>query len=229
MKLRGGAETTVAVREEASLAPSGHDRDDDPRHQEGLTTMKRMTSLTLALVSIFALALPACVQPESDDLDDEPIAAGDDQERAVGTAEQQGAVGTAEQQGAAGNGEEEGAVGTAEQALSGAECVIGAVQYYTYSDATGTYKWDVTHNWETGKWYADEKKIGSTWRRQYVLTPGWSYCPSHVGLSEPISLKYGTTTMNGFHNCLTATIEEVHMPDKQRELHFQSDFFGCLP
>lgn len=178
--------------------------------------MKLTTSLSLALVSMLALALPACQEP-----------AEDDSEALVGQAEQDG-VGEAEQDRAVGTAEQDGAVGTAEQAVTGT-CVPAYIRYYTYSDATGSYHWDVTFNFDQNKWYVDEKKIGVNQRKQYVLTPDWTYCPSHIGASDAISLKYGTTTMNGFQNCLSATVEEVHMPDKQRELYFDHEFFGCQP
>src|SRR5262245_55066003 len=99
----------------------------------------------MALVSMLALATPACIA------DSEMIDEGD--EIAAETASED--------------------VGEAEQAV----CQWNEIYHYNYTDGSGTYRWNVSYNYSTATWYVDEKKIGGTFYKQYVLTPYWTICP----------------------------------------------------
>jgi hypothetical protein len=151
----------------------------------------------LAMVSMMALAIPACAVGDLPDESDEGVTeSGESVDDAAGTGED---------------------VGEAEQAL---ECQWNLIYHYNYSDSSGTYRWDVSYNYSTGKWYVDERRIGGGFYKQYNLTPQWIVCPSSP---QTISLKNGGTTLTGPHNCLPNLKEEVHL-EKQRLLVRQSPF-----
>lgn len=163
-----------------------------------------------AMVSMMALAIPACAeqtgsgtdtQDEGDAKSDE-VKAGDN----------------------SGDAKSEN-TGEAEQAIT---CEWNLIDHYTYSDSTGTYKWDVSWNLSTGKWYVDERRIGGGFYKQYVLTPDWTVCPSS---NETIALKNGGITLTGPHDCLPDLREEVHLQDKQRVLTRAATFqeWYCAP
>lgn len=160
------------------------------------------TWLTTTLAAMMALTIPACT---ADTGTDDP--ASSDSEVATS-----GDEATADKE----------KTGEAEQAL----CQYNYIYHYDYSDSTGTYHWNVSYNYSTGKWYVDERRIGGGFYQQYSLTPGWTVCPSPL---ETISLKNGTHVQTGPHNCLPNNNEEVHL-DKQRLLVRQSPFatFECL-
>ena len=111
--------------------------------------------------------------------------------------------------------------GQAEQAL----CQWNYIRHYDYTDASGTYNWDVPYNLETGIRYVDERRVGGGFYKQYVLTPKWTTCP--LSGIETVSLKNGGTTLTGPHNCLSGTDEEVHL-EKQRLLHRKPLFVEYL-
>src|SRR5262249_32843553 len=131
-----------------------------------------------------------------------------EQNGAVGTAEQNGAVGTAEQNGAVGTAEQDGAVGTAEQAST--SCTTLDIFHYTYSDATGVYRWDATYNTGNAKWYIDERRIGGGFYKQYIVTPYWDpYVCYYVNSGQTIALTSGASTMTGTHTCVSNMREEI--------------------
>jgi hypothetical protein len=112
------------------------------------------------------------------------------------------------------------------QTEEGVSCTWNYILHYNYTDGSGTYRWHASQNLATGKWYIDERRIGGGFYKQYSLTPGWTVCPSSP---ESITLKSGTQTLVGPHNCLPGGNEEVHL-EKQRLLVPQAPFatYECL-
>lgn len=162
--------------------------------------MKLMTCF--AMLSMLALAIPACTAQAPDEGDE--VLGGDEASTEDGS----------------GSGDDANAedVGEAEQAIEG--CVWHEVAHYGYSVNGAAWRWDISRNLSTGKYYIDEWKVNyrpSTYK-QYLLTPKWTVCwyPSYP--NESITLKHGGTTMNGIHNCLPDGREEAHLPDQQRVL-----------
>ncbi|MFO0758847.1 MAG: hypothetical protein U0359_20310 [Byssovorax sp.] len=189
---------------------------------------------SLAIVSMLSLSLPGCLAGGPDDPNEGAVGTAEqngavgtaEQDGAVGTAEQDRAVGTAEQDRAVGTAEQDGAVGTAEQALT---CTQLYIWKYTYSDGTGTYKWDVTYNTGNDKWYVDERRIGGGFYKQYVVSPFWdTYLCYESNHTQSIGLKYSGVTMSGTHTALSCTQEEIQMPDKQRLINYVSFDAPCV-
>lgn len=163
--------------------------------------MKLMTCF--AMLSMLALAIPACTAEAPDESDE--VLDGDE-----AVAEEVGD----------GSGDEGDVnnIGEAEQAVEG--CVWHDVLHYGYSVNGAAWRWDVSYNYSTGNYYIDEWKVNyrpSTYK-QYRLTPDWTVCWSPNNPNESITLKHGGTTMNGIHNCLPDGREEAHLPDQQRVL-----------
>lgn len=162
----------------------------------------------LAMVSMMALATSACTAGDPEGEGDDSVLDGEDV--------------ISEGDDTAGTDANQEDVGEAEQAI---ECSWNYIHHYTYSDSTGTYRWDVSWNLTTGKRYVDERRIGGGFYKQYVLTPTWTVCPSSL---ESINLKSGLLNLNGPHNCLPDHREEVHLQDKQRVLTYQYTDVLCL-
>ena len=105
--------------------------------------------------------------------------------------------------------------------------VCRVIRHYTYAFGGSVYRWDITEE-DTGRVFADERRIGGGFYRQYRVTPGWSWCPHP---NELLTLRASDLTLVGIHNCLPDGREEFHGQDRQRLLVPQVPFVttNCDP